>query len=123
MDGVLRTFVLALTAEFALLGIDVSEVSVNGDSLELADLHTLLAGDATYAAGLAGLGAFVFVVAEHHDATVLQALQTNLDDASRTSLGASTAGGTLHFIDFGQTRFGIHADSVELAGCHAVATP
>ena len=86
MDGVLRTFVLTLATEFALLGIDVGEVGIYGDSLELADLHALLASDATYAAGFACLCALVLVVTKHHHASVLQALETNLDDAARTSL-------------------------------------
>ena len=122
MDSLLRTFVLTLTAKLALLGIDVGEVGVHGDGLELADLHAFLASDTTNRASLARLGALVLVVTQHYHTAVLQPFQANLNDAARTSLGAGTAGGTFLFVHLWQTRFGIHANGIELTGCHAVAT-
>ena len=122
MDSLLRTFVLTLTAKLALLGIDVGEVGVQGDGLELADLHAFLASDTTNRASLARLGALVLVVAEDNDTTVLQALEANLNDAARAGLGAGTASGTFLFVHLGQTRLGIHVDGIELARSHTVAT-
>ena len=122
MDGVLRTFILTLATELAFLCVNVGQVGIYCDRFELADLHALLASDTAYAACFACLCALVLVVTEHYDATVLQALQTNFYHATRTSLGASTAGSTFLFVHLRKSRFGIHADGIELTSCYTVAT-
>ena len=110
----------ALAAETTLLGIDVSEVAVDGDGLEVTLLLALTATDTCAEAGLAGDSTFVLVDTENDHSASLGSLLTQLDDVARASLDALAAGGTFLFVHYGQTRLGIHREGSELASCHAV---
>ena len=63
--GTRRALVHALTAELALLRVDIGEVVFNGDCTERADLLAFAASDATRLAGLHHHGALVLRHARH----------------------------------------------------------
>ena len=118
----LRTFVFALTAELALLIVDVGQVVGDGDSLERTYLLALAATDTTYLTSLASDGTLVLVYTKHYHATTILALVAQLDDHARTSLHTSATSRTLLGVNLGKTGSGVHADSIELTCSHTVAT-
>ena len=122
MDGTCWTCILALTAEAALVVVDVCQVVLDGDGIELAHFLALAATDTCVGTCLACYSALVFVNAHHYHATALRTFFAQLDDVAWTCAYALAAAGTLLVIHLWQTSLRVHADSVELAGCHTVAT-
>ena len=118
----LRTFVFALTAELALLIVDVSQVVGDGDSIERTYLLALATTDTTYLTSLASDGALVLVYTKHYHAAAILALVAQLDDHARTSLHTSATSCTLLGVNLRKTRCGVHANSIELTCSHTVAT-
>ena len=60
-DCVLRTSFLALATGFALIGVNVSQIVFQRDSLERTNLHTLAATDTCHGTSLACYGPLVLV--------------------------------------------------------------
>ena len=118
----LRTFIFTLTAELALLIVDVSQVVGDGDSIERTYLLALATTDTTYLTSLASDGALILVYTKHYHAAAILALVAQLDDHARTSLHTCATSRTLLGINLGKTRCGVHADSIELTCSHTVAT-
>ena len=121
-DGMSGTSLLALATETAFLRINVTEVTLDGDSTEGALLLTLAATDTADLAGLHRYGTLVTIDAGHIDSSALRTLLTQFDDVARTSLHTSTAGNALLLVDLGNARLGIDADGIKLTSLHTVAT-
>lgn len=122
VDGSLRASLLALATHLALLSIDVGKVVLERDGLELlASLDALAATDTGSLANLVGDSSLVLVVAEHNDSATFRAFETNLDDASRTSLCTGSASGTLLFVNLWQTRLWVHVEGIELTLGYTIA--
>ena len=121
-DGMLRTYLLALTAQTALPEIDVGKVVLDGDGTERTLLLTLAATDAGSLAGLHGSSSLVLVDTADKDATALWTLLAQFDDMTRTSLYAGTTRGTLILINLRNTRLRINLNGIELTSCLAITT-
>ena len=86
MDGSCRTLGHTLAAELAFIEIYISQIVLDGNGSERADLLALAAADAGSGAGLAGHGSLVLAHAGHIYAAVLRSLVAQFDD-SMTPLG------------------------------------
>ena len=122
MDSTCWALILALAAQAALVVVDVCQVVLDGDSVELANFLALATTDTSVGTCLACYCALVFVDAHHYHATALRTFLAQLDDVAWTCANALAAAGTLLVIHLWQTGLRVHVDSVELAGCHTVAT-
>ena len=92
-------------------------------SFAATSVLTLLAGNARTATNFHGIGTLVHVHAGHHKSILRLATHVaHLHDAARTSLGAGTTSRTLGSIHLRNARLGVHANGIELAGCHTVST-
>lgn len=121
VDGASGAFSDALAAHLAEVEVDVSEVVLDLDSAEGADLLALATADASCGAGLASDSALFLVAASNENAMILGAFVAELDDAAGASLDASATSDALVGVDDGETRFGVDVESVELASLGAVA--
>ena len=117
-----RTNGHTLTAQAALVRVDIRTVVADGNSTERALLLALATTNAADLAGLHGNGAFVLADAGDVHSPTLRPLLAQLDDATRTSLHTGTAGHTPLFVDFGNARLRIDVNGIKLAGLYAVAT-
>ena len=122
MDGTCWARIFALTAQTALVVVDVCQVVLDGDCIKLAHFLAFAATDTSVGTCLAGYSAFVFVYAHHYHATALRTFLAQLDDVAWTCANALAAAGTLLVIHLWQTCRRIHVDSVEVTRAHAVAT-
>ena len=122
MDSSCWTCVLALTAQTALVVVDVCQVVLDDDCIELTYLLALATTDTSIGTCLACYSALVFVDAHHYHATVLRTFLAQLDDVAWTCANALAAASTFLVIHLWQTSLRVHVDSIELAGCHTVAT-
>ena len=118
----LRTYLLALTAQTALRVVDVGQVVLDGNRPERTLLLTLATTDTADFAGLHRGRTLVLVHAGDVNPPTLRALLTEFDDAARTCLHTGTTGGTLLFVDLRDTCLRIDLDGIELTGSLAVAT-
>ena len=118
----MRTFIFTLTAELALLIVDVSQVVGDGDSIERTYLLALATTDTTYLTSLASDGALILVYTKHYHAAAILALVAQLDDHARTSLHTCATSRTFLSVNLGKTCCGVHANSIELTCSHTVAT-
>ena len=122
MDGTCWACIFALTAQTALVVVDVCQVIFDGDCIKLADFLALAATDTSIGTCLACYCTFVFVHAHHYHTTALRTFLAELDDVAWTCANALAAAGTFLVIHLWQTSLWVHVDSVELAGCYTVAT-
>ena len=99
----------------------VSQVILKRDRLKRADLKALATSDTSIRTSLTSHAALVLVDTADVEATTLGALLAKLDDHLRTSLDASSAGGTLILVHLGKPRLGIHMDRIKVAHSDAVA--
>ena len=95
MDSTRRTLILALTAEAALVVVDICQVVLNCNRVKLAHFLALAATDTCVGASFACYSTLVLVHAHHYDAAALRAFLTELDDVAWASLHTLTAAGTL----------------------------
>ena len=121
MDSSGRAFGNALLAELALSVVDVSNIVLDGNSLEWTYLRTLAATDTSSFAGLASHSALVLVYTRNIYAHVSATLVAKFDDRLRTSLDAGAASCTFFFINNRKSGSRIHFDCTELACCNAVS--
>jgi hypothetical protein len=122
VDSLSRTNGYALTAETALVEVDVRNIVLNGDGTERTLLLALATTNTSSLTSLHGYGTLVLVDAGYIHLATLRALLTKLDDVTRTSLHTGTARRTLLLIDLGQTGLRIHVESVKLTSSYAIAT-
>ena len=122
MDRSCWTRILALAAEAALVVVDVCQVVLDDDGIKLAYFLALAATDTSVGTCFACYSAFVFVDAHHYHATALRTFLAQLDDVAWTCANALAAASTYLGIHLWQTGLRVHVDSIELAGCHTVAT-
>ena len=118
----LRTNRHALTAETALLVVDVGKIAFDGDGTEVTLLLTLATADTTDGTSLHRHRALVLVDARDEHSPTLRPLLTQFDDVARTSLHTGTTGHALLFIDLGNTGLRIDVDGVKLTSRHTIAT-
>ena len=111
MDSSAWTFVFTLAAHLALIGIDVSQITIHRNGLKLTALDTLAATYATVLAFLDSQSTFVLVVAENHHRAVLGTLGTEFNDTSGTCLLTGTTSSTFRLVDLSNT-----SDRVNLNG-------
>ena len=103
MDGLRRTNADALTADAALVEVNVRNVALNGDGTEVTLLLTLATTDTSGLTSLHSYRTLVLVDTRDEHSPTLRTLLAKLDDVARTSLDTGTTRGTLLFIDLGQT--------------------
>ena len=111
MDSSAWTFVFTLAAHLALIGIDMSQITIHRNGLKLTALDTLAATYATVLAFLDSQSTFVLVVAENHHLAVLGTLGTEFNDTSGTCLLTGTTSCTFRLVYLSNT-----SDRVNLNG-------
>ena len=122
MDSTCWARIFALTAQAALIVVDVCQVVLDDDCIKLAHFLTLAATDTSIRTCLAGYSAFVFVHAHHYHATALRTFLAQLNDVAWTCANALAAASTFLVIHLWKTSLRVHVDSIKLASCHTVAT-
>jgi hypothetical protein len=122
VDSLSRTNGYALTAETALVEVDVRNIVLNGDSTKLTLLLALATADTSSLTSLHGYRTLVLVDTRNKHLAALRSLLAKLDDVTRTCLYAGTARCALLFVNLRQTCFGIHVDGIKLTSSHAIAT-
>ena len=116
VDRTRRALLQAHTAVLALRVIDRSDVVLDRDSLELADLHALAAADTTVVALLARCGTLIGVAAENVN---LSLLRNHVDEVLRARLRALTASDAGVMVDL---RYAVDdADRVKVADIDTIA--
>ena len=122
MDSTCWARIFALTAQTALVVVDVCQVVLDDDGIKLAYFLALATTDTSVGTCLACHSTLVFVDAHHYHATALRTFLAQLNDVAWTCANALAAAGTFLVIHLWQTCHRVHVDSIELAGCHTVAT-
>ena len=95
MDGTCWTCVLALTAQAALVVVDIRQVVLNCNRVKLAHFLALAASDTCVGTSFACDSTLVLFHEHHYDAAALRAFLTELDDVAWASLHTLAAAGTL----------------------------
>ena len=91
VDGLRRTNGHTLTAQAALVKVDVRNVVLDGNGTKRALLLALATTDAGSLARLHGSRSLVLVDTTDEDTTILRSLLAQFNDVTRTSLDTSAA--------------------------------
>ena len=122
MDSLRRTSLHTLSAQTALVEVDVRDISFYRDGTELTFFLTLATTDTSSLTSLHGYRTFVFVDTRHEDSPTLHTLLTKFDDVTGTCLHTSTTRGTFLLVNLGKSCLRIHVDGIKLTGGNTVAT-
>ena len=117
-----RTYFLALTAETALVRINVAEVALDSNSAEGAFLLALAATDTADLASLHRNSSLVAVDTRALHSPTLRSFLAQLDNVTRAGLHTCTTGNALLFVDLSDACLRIDADGIKLTSLHTVAT-
>ncbi len=117
----MRAFGNAFSAQTALNGVDISEVVLQRNGLELANLNAFTATDTTNGTSLTSNGALIAANARDENAATFRTTAPKLDNRFRASLNAFTARSTISLNNLGQTGSRVNMDSVEVANNNAIA--
>lgn len=116
MDGSCRTLGHTLAAELAFIKIYISQIVLDGNGSERADLLALAAADAGSGAGLAGHGSLVLAHAGHIYAAVLRSLVAQFDDTLGAGSYTGTAGSTFFLVHLRDKGLGVDLYGSERTG-------
>lgn len=121
MDGIGGAYRNALSAQGALVEIDVSQIVDHCNSLKLTLLHALAAADTGHFTVFTCNPALFLVDTGYKNPAVFLPFLAHLDDVSRAGLHTSPAGHALIVKDHWQAGHRVHIHGIELAGLHTVA--